>query len=200
MNEQFYLGQIKRRDQLGLKGRQKMIFSKCNTCGIEKWAMFPTRDTYNCAKCTARKAIVEGNKVLNSYPHKDNCKCHRCRMGKGYFKGANNPMWNGGEKKLKSGYKLVFLEDNDPMHCMCSYDGENYVMEHRLVMARYLGRPLTKKETVHHKNGIRDDNRIENLELWSGNHSAGQRLSDQIEWAIKLLENNNYLITKNKTK
>lgn len=84
----------------------------------------------------------------------------------------------GGRTKTGDGYVRIFL----PNHPDSTRSG--HILEHRLVMEEVLGRPLLKCETVHHKNGQRDDNRLENLELWVKPQPTGQRVSDLVEWMI----------------
>jgi hypothetical protein len=80
----------------------------------------------------------------------------------------HHKQYRGGRFLHSSGYVHVLVSADDPLAVMRNNNG--YVYEHRLVMARSLGRPLRDTETVHHINGDKTDNQLENLQLRQGKH------------------------------
>lgn len=76
-----------------------------------------------------------------------------------------------GRLQNPDGYIMIHVLPEHPLYVMANAGG--YIPEHRLVMAEHLGRPLISTESVHHKNGIKDDNAIDNLQLRHGNHGKG---------------------------
>lgn len=110
------------------------------------------------------------------------CKAHYSRARRYGDPEYVKPYEPGPWRKSKQGYMIRC----DREHPNTSATGR--IAQHTVVMAEHLGRPLRKGETVHHKNGIRHDNRIENLELWTKAHQPGQRVTDLIAWAHALLE------------
>ena len=74
--------------------------------------------------------------------------------------GSNHPSWSGG-RRILDGYVLI----RDPLNVMC--DSRGYVSEHRLVMAKHLGRPLLRTEVVHHIDENKANNELSNLMLFS---------------------------------
>lgn len=93
-------------------------------------------------------------------------------LGKNGFwaTGEKSNVWKGGRYKDDHGYIRIYKKDNGKKH--------PYVGEHRLVMEKYLGRKLYDFENIHHLNGKRDDNRLENLELWMKSQPWGVRVKD----------------------
>lgn len=98
-------------------------------------------------------------------------RCPKCNCKS--RKGEGHPLWNGGRYVTSSGYVKTVAPDGHPYA-----NTGNYISEHRLVMEQHLGRYLDPKETVHHKDGNRQNNELANLELWTGNHNRGVRVSD----------------------
>jgi HNH endonuclease len=93
-----------------------------------------------------------------------------------------NHHWKGGRTRHHAGYLMVRLLD----HPRARTNG--YVFEHILVMEELLGRHLRQDESVHHRNGVRNDNRPENLELWIRPQPSGIRVQDAVDWAHEILD------------
>ena len=143
------IGEIKTAIKVGYKkGTGRVIWASCIDCGKERWVQ-----------------LRKGAPVFS--------RCISCNNGHrniGKIK-EQNPNWKGG-RIYSGGYVFVRLYPDDFFYSMIEHHG--YVKEHRLVMAQHLGRCLQRWEIVHHKNGIKDDNKFENLEpSTQGNHSLG---------------------------
>jgi hypothetical protein len=139
---------------------KRYIWAACISCGKERWV-----------------AYVKGH--IKS----DQCvSCANRKKGGIKRSGTDHYNWKGGRRVNGGGYIEVYLAKDDFFYPMAKakHLNQHYVLEHRLIMARHLGRCLQSWEIVHHKNGIKDDNRIENLELGTqqghlSEHNAGYR-------------------------
>ena len=126
---------------IGKNNRLHYLLLACQRCGVKRWV-----NKYKRSRLCARCSHLE----------------HGIQMV-GKWTGESHGSWKGGRCRVKYGYILVWVSKPSPYDSMRTPRG--YIPEHRLVMAKYLGRPLKSWEIVHHKNGIKDDNRLENLEL-----------------------------------
>jgi hypothetical protein len=174
---------------------------KCVKCKIEKEYEAFCRNKYRkdgrhsyckeCCNITAKKSrIIDPN----AYQIQKDKNFISYRIAKGIPLDAPRKI---NKKKdgfiTHSGYLAFGSKANIGHPCADKY---GRIFEHVLVMYNHLGRPLNKGENVHHKNGIRTDNRIENLELWSKKQPPGQRVEDKIAWCIEFLTQYGYKVDK----
>lgn len=156
------------------------ISKTCKMCGesFKIYLHLENKRMYCSVKCSANskrtglytKCLNCEKRVWKPITRFNLYKKHFCskKCSHAYFRGDKHYAWRGGF--LKDGYR--YINQKTP--------------EHRHAMEQYLGRKLTKFESVHHKNGIRNDNRIENLELWCiPKQRNGQRVTDLLEFCLK---------------
>lgn len=168
------VGEIRRSNEIGKRGHSRYIWAPCVNCGKERWVQFvggkPIKSL--CRSCCQKgRSPSKESRIKMSHAHR----------------GKNNPFWLGGRKKINDqGYVLVRVYLDDFFYPMTGAHG--FVREHRLVMAKHLGRCLHPWEIVHHLNGIRDDNRIENLYLTMQQYHDIYETTHEMQKGIKQLE------------
>lgn len=129
----------------------------------EKNSIVQLRVNHNLSQAVIATQIGCHQTAVSNHLREMGVVCRPCSVGHG--------SWKGGRVKLSSGYIGVLVDSNWPYRSMINSAG--YVPEHRKVMAEHLGRALERHETVHHKDGDRKNNSIENLQIHSGKHGRG---------------------------
>lgn len=154
------IGEIRRANEIGKRGADRYIYQACKVCGKERWVMVSKGSPMflRCLSC------------VHNDPE------YRAKMSRTQLlrvpKGEKAHNWKGGRKSFNS-YVMIWLSEEDFFYPMA--DKAGYVLEHRLVMAKKLGRCLQSWEIVHHKDGVRNHNADDNLEMTSslGEHIRG---------------------------
>ena len=157
------IGEIRKAAEVEKKGTGRYIWLVCIDCGKERWV--------HCK---------------NTQPRSLRCKSCAGRLRR-QPRGEKSKIWKGGRFKTGDDYIMIRVYPSDFFYPMASSTG--HILEHRLVMAKKLGRCLQSWEIVHHLNGIRDDNRAENLTLTMKQYHQRHTIEVVLKEHVKVLEN-----------
>jgi hypothetical protein len=162
-------------DPLGLEDQRKTY--RRADAGAPKW----------CAMIDAtvdESRINEGFCKVSGCPKGPTAGYGYCSMHYGRYRkhGRHGPVDTFGVVKDAQGYRT-----NKNGYRLKTENGNN-IYEHREVYEKFLGRSLESWENIHHINGVKNDNRLENLELWISTQPSGQRVEDLVSWAKEILE------------
>jgi len=184
------------------KRKEKRIGIPCSNCNRSDLLIINMKEKL-CVTCDKRfkDELIPGNKERRIEWQR---RYDRRKSGRP----EDSPLMlaPSGSGCIANGYKMLpgYIDEmgyrrlSNKDHPNASKTGRNRykVFEHTVVMSAHLGRHLVKGESVHHKNGIRDDNRIENLELWDKRQPAGQRVQDKLEWCEQYLKEHGYEVRR----
>ena len=154
------------------------MITNCQVCGKE-FKTYPSRGKGDRGKFCSRECYAkELSRRMTGTGHPMYGKNHteaskqimREKQLQREVKGVNHPTWKGG-RHLARGYVMIALdtlslEEQSRFGSMATRSSKRYIPEHRLVMARHLGRVLEPTEVIHHINGNKSDNRLENLDMY----------------------------------
>jgi len=186
------LGEIKTGREIGRYTKadryHKYIWQACKGCGVERWVAIrngkPIREL--CPRCSCKaKVLSEETREKYRQAGKKGGGRKWSEESKAKIRGENSCHWKGGRYVSVRGYVEVAISPDD-LYSPMSFHGR--IKEHRLIVARSLGRCLSGWEIVHHKNGNRQDNRLENLSVELVNeHNQITRVS-RLERQVKNLK------------
>jgi len=167
--------------------RQPVIDAKGRRRGMKEWVL--------CPLCDEGRWVREDALKLSCFTGLCS-KCHnKITTGRRELHGR----WKGGKRSDDKGYQLLRIDKKDPLYCMAKRSG--YAYAHRIEMAKAIGRPLYSWEIVHHKDGNKENNSVDNLVLLEdkADHQTSIAVAKEIrklEVKIQILEAENLELRK----